>query len=119
MHQPLVPERRSENPTPQVYDGYLRAFGDLEGRAVWGGKYKFSVNDVPPPGYYDPERGDSLTRSRSPAVKIHEERMVPLDAIPVYSRIKPYRERGMRRGEFEQRSPGKHASEGSEGTPKP
>jgi hypothetical protein len=34
---------------------------------TWGGKYKFSVNDVPPPGYYNPE--DKLVRERSPEYK--------------------------------------------------
>ena len=64
---------------------------DINDRAVWGGKYKFSVNDVPPPGYYNPELGDSQTKSRSPCARINEETMVPiedLESIPVYVRSK-------------------------------
>ena len=60
MHTLMIPEKRSEDPSPAVYDGHHKPFGgDINNRAVWGGKYKFEVNDVPPPGYYNPERGDS------------------------------------------------------------
>ena len=68
----------------------MKPFGaDVNDRAVWGGKYKFSVNDVPPPGYYDPEH--SQTKSRSPCARINEDTMVPLEdleSIPVYIKSK-------------------------------
>lgn len=91
-HNPYISVRRKEDPSPQVYDGHLKPFGqDVTDRAVWGGKYKFTVNDVPPPGYYNPELGDSQTKSRSPCARIDEDTMVPiedLEAIPVYTRSK-------------------------------
>jgi len=89
-HNPYISVRRQEQASPQVYDGHHKAFAaDVSDRAVWGGKYKFSVNDVPPPGYYNPE--ESQTKSRSPAARIHGETMVPIDelaSIPVYTRCK-------------------------------
>lgn len=57
---------------------------------TWGGKYGFKVNDVPPPGYYDPEKAASVVQTRSPSAVIREETMVDLDAtsIQVYTRPK-------------------------------
>ena len=71
--------------------------GDIANKMTWGGKYKFQVNDVPPPGYYNPERGDSQTKQRNPEYIIHEETMVSLDTIQVYSReTSPRKKRGMK-----------------------
>lgn len=79
-----------------MYDGHLKAFATGLGGRPWEGKYKFSVNDVPPPGYYNPE--ESQTRERSPNARIHEDTMVPieeLESIPIYTREK----KSMRIGE--------------------
>ena len=37
-----------------------------------GGKYEFKVNDVPPPGYYSPERAESITKPKARAAIIKE-----------------------------------------------
>ena len=29
---------------------------------TFGGKYEFKVNDVPTPGYYNPEKADSIVK---------------------------------------------------------
>lgn len=51
---------------PEPYDGHLKPFGsDLKNRMTLGGKYEFKVNDVPPPGYYNPERADSIVKKNS------------------------------------------------------
>lgn len=75
-----------EKPGPQVYDGYLKPMGYDLNNINMGNKYKFGVNDVPPPGYYNPERADPLVRERSPAARITQEALVAVDAdaIPVY-----------------------------------
>lgn len=39
---------------------------------TFGGKYEFKVNDVPPPGYYSPEKAESLTKPRPRATIIKE-----------------------------------------------
>jgi hypothetical protein len=59
MIRPLIPVKRSEQQSPEPYDGHLKPFGsDNKNRMTFGGKYDFKVNDVPPPGYYFPEKAD-------------------------------------------------------------
>jgi len=57
---------------------------------TWGGKYEFKVNDVPPPGYYDPEKAASVVLARSPSAVIKEDTMVDLEAVgmQIYTRPK-------------------------------
>lgn len=39
---------------------------------TFGGKYEFKVNDVPPPGYYNPEIAESVIKPRPRATIIKE-----------------------------------------------
>ena len=72
-------KRLGDNP-PHVYDGHLKPFGaDVTDRAVWGKRPSDQMNDVPPPGYYDPL--DSLTKPSSPNTKIMSESMVTMESL--------------------------------------
>ena len=72
-------KRLGDNP-PHVYDGHHKPFGsDITDRAVWGRKYKALFNDVPPPGYYDPQH--KLTKPTSPNAKILTESMVTVESM--------------------------------------
>jgi hypothetical protein len=63
MIKPLFPSKRSEQKSPGPYDGHLKPFGaDNMNKMTFGGKYEFKVNDVPPPGYYNPEKADSIVK---------------------------------------------------------
>ena len=60
--------------TPLCYDSNLKTFGyDIKPNINFGNKYEFKVNDVPPPGYYNPENGIDKLRPRSPTVIFYEE----------------------------------------------
>ena len=52
-------------PPPGSYDADKTVFGNLKSKIDFGNKYKFSVNDVPPPGRYDPMQTQTLPRSRT------------------------------------------------------
>lgn len=65
IHEELHKQRRIGDNPPHVYDSHLRPFGsDVNDRAIWGSRRNDTVNEVPPPGYYDPN--DVLTHPRSP-----------------------------------------------------
>jgi|TARA_B110001450_G_scaffold253969_1_gene278433 hypothetical protein len=50
----------------------LKSFASGLGSVTMGSKYDFKVNDVPPPGYYNPEKGESLLKSRSQSALIRK-----------------------------------------------
>ena len=65
--------KKDDGPGP--YDGHLKPFGaDLKNSFTMGSKYKPEVNNNPPPGAYDPDRADSVTKYRSPGASIREDR---------------------------------------------
>ena len=43
------------NPSPGQYDRHLKPFASGLNNIIMGSKYEFKVNDVPPPGYYNPD----------------------------------------------------------------
>jgi hypothetical protein len=72
--KPLIEEKRIQDVSPQCYDGHLKPFGeDIKTKVGFGSKYEFKVNDVPPPGYYSPERAINYIKPKSPSVKFHTE----------------------------------------------
>jgi len=92
LHKPFIPDhqRRVPEPTPTAYDGHLKPFGaDNTNRMTWGGKYEFKVNDVPPPGYYDPEKAAGVVLARTPSAVIKEETMVDLEAASIQVWTRP------------------------------
>ena len=61
-----------DGPDAGMYDAHLTPFGaDKKNRIIMGGKYKDEVNDNPPPGLYDADRAESITkyRNRSALIK--------------------------------------------------
>ena len=70
---------------PPPYDADKSTFGDLKSKIDMGSKYKFSVNDVPPPGTYNPDPADSITKPRSRTALIQTEVSPgrrPAEALP-------------------------------------
>ena len=72
--KPLIEEKIIQDVSPQCYDGHLKPFGeDIKTKVGFGSKYEFKVNDVPPPGYYSPEKAMNYIKPKSPSVKFHTE----------------------------------------------
>ena len=66
--------KTDENPEPGKYDAHLTPFGaDKKNRIIMGGKYKQEVNDNPPPGLYDVDRGLSQTKFRNRTAVIKKD----------------------------------------------
>ena len=66
--------------------------GNLRQRIyLGGGKYKHNFNENPPPGYYNPELGDNLTRNRSSTANFSR----------VPSGYKVYRDENPEAGDYE------------------
>jgi hypothetical protein len=56
MISPYIKNKKKPEPTPDFYDGHIKPFGaENKNKMTIGGKYEFKVNDVPPPGFYNPE----------------------------------------------------------------
>ena len=68
--------KKEDGPDPGLYDGHLTKFGSINQKVNFGSKYEFKVNDVPPPGKYDPSSGEKLIRPKSPSAFIRE-RLIP------------------------------------------
>lgn len=74
IYKPLIEDKRIQDVSPQCYDGYIKPFGANMNRGVgFGTKYEFKVNDVPPPGYYSPERAMDYIKPSSPTARIHSD----------------------------------------------
>jgi len=72
-------------PPPGAYDADKSQFGNLKSKVDMGSKYEFKVNDVPPPGRYNPDPADALTKSRSRRALIMTETSPerrPVEALP-------------------------------------
>jgi len=55
IREAVYPHRRpaDKSPEPGQYEKHLKAFGeDVHHSMQFGGKYKFTVDGNPPPGYY-------------------------------------------------------------------
>ena len=66
MNPEVSPGRRpvEGTPDPGKYDSHLKPFGaDIKNKVDFGSKYDFKVNDVPPPGRYDPSH--NITKSKT------------------------------------------------------
>lgn len=73
MITPYLKNKKKQEPTPDPYDGHIKPFGsENKNKMTFGGKYEFKVNDVPPPGYYSPERAESITKPKPRAAIIKE-----------------------------------------------
>lgn len=70
------PDRRPQhnNPDPGLYQDDELSFGKgLKTTATMGSKYEFKPGSNPPPGLYEHQRADSITKHRSQAAIIKEE----------------------------------------------
>jgi hypothetical protein len=55
MIKPYIENKKRDETSPGPNGDHLKPFGsDLKNKMTFGGKYEFKVNDVPPPGYYNP-----------------------------------------------------------------
>ena len=72
MISPYLKNKKKQEPTPDPYDGHIKPFGsENKKKMTFGGKYEFKVNDVPPPGYYSPERAESITKPKPRACLLY------------------------------------------------
>lgn len=63
-------------PSPGQYDKHLKPFASDLKNINMGSKYEFKVNDVPPPGFYSPDKGESMLKSRSQSALITKPQLV-------------------------------------------
>lgn len=69
---------KEENPGAGQYDGHLTPFGTDVQTFNIGEKREEKPNRNPGPGYYDPDRCDSITKTHSRSAFIKEEsNMIP------------------------------------------
>ena len=62
---------------PGQYDGHLTAFAsEIKTTVNFGEKYKFVPKEGPPPGSYNPDQADGLTKSKIRSTLIRED-LVP------------------------------------------
>lgn len=67
IREPLIAEKRQKErgPDPGQYDAHLTPFGaNITNKAIFGSKYEFKPDKNPPPGLYNPEAGEALTKRR-------------------------------------------------------
>jgi len=57
--------KMAENPSGGEYDGHLTKLGDKMNNVTMGEKYKHTYNNNPPPGYYETNAADKLTKTKS------------------------------------------------------
>jgi len=72
----MIEEKRVQDVSPQCYDAHIKPFGDdVKTKIGFGSKYEFKVNDVPPPGFYSPEKAMDYIKPKSPSVIFRTESM--------------------------------------------
>ena len=87
---------REDNPDAGQYEPNLgkegREIGNIRQKINMGSKWETIYNENPPPGYYNPEEGDNLTKHRSSSAWIKE---------PRFGGFKVYREDNPDAGQYE------------------